>query len=174
MCVTAPVVCWNSGFFFLTRFRVCFCCCVSLSPMPPANYSSISSFLFFFRFFFSKFLSLFPTSSPAQVVKCTGKFTPIPGFLHYGCPEVLPAADAAPTVEECASRVFERRKGGVFHAFLMFNFSFFSFQFAVLCFHTSIWVFAFTFLFCILFFHFPFAMLRDCISMFVVSVSIFE
>jgi ubiquitin-activating enzyme E1 len=24
-----------------------------------------------------------------EVVKCTGKFTPIPGFLHYACPEVL-------------------------------------------------------------------------------------
>ena len=64
-------------------------------------------------FFLSTFLifnsiSLPPSySSPnaaSQVIKCTGKYTPIPGFLHFGCPEVLPAADAVPTAAECVIR----------------------------------------------------------------------
>ena len=37
-----------------------------------------------------------------EVVKCTGKFTPIPGFLHYSCPETLP--EPAPAVADCQPR----------------------------------------------------------------------
>ena len=36
------------------------------------------------------------------MVKCTGKFTPIPGFLHYACPETLPVE--RPSAADCAPR----------------------------------------------------------------------
>ena len=32
-----------------------------------------------------------------EVVKCTGKFTPIPGFMHFSTPEVLPEVLPTPT-----------------------------------------------------------------------------
>ncbi|RYH21016.1 hypothetical protein EON65_21745 [archaeon] len=31
-----------------------------------------------------------------EIVKCTGKFTPIPGFMHFSAPETLPASDKQP------------------------------------------------------------------------------
>ena len=37
-----------------------------------------------------------------EVVKCTGKFTPIPGFMHFSAPEVLP--DTAPPSSETLPR----------------------------------------------------------------------
>jgi ThiF family len=37
-----------------------------------------------------------------EVVKCTGKFTPIPGFMHFSAPEVLP--DEAPAAADTVSR----------------------------------------------------------------------
>lgn len=39
-----------------------------------------------------------------EVVKCTGKFTPIPGFMHFSAPEALPDADKRPTVQDCLPR----------------------------------------------------------------------
>ena len=37
-----------------------------------------------------------------EVVKCTGKFTPIPGFLHFSAPEVLPTT--TPSLEDRAAQ----------------------------------------------------------------------
>lgn len=37
-----------------------------------------------------------------EVVKCTGKFTPVPGFMHFSAPEVLP--DTAPPSNETLPR----------------------------------------------------------------------
>lgn len=37
-----------------------------------------------------------------EVVKCTGKFTPIPGFMHFSAPEVLP--DPAPPASNRESK----------------------------------------------------------------------
>jgi ubiquitin-activating enzyme E1 len=37
-----------------------------------------------------------------EVVKCTGKFTPIPGFMHFSAPEVLP--DEAPSAADTVAR----------------------------------------------------------------------
>lgn len=37
-----------------------------------------------------------------EVVKCTGKFTPIPGFMHFSAPEVLP--DEAPPAADTMPR----------------------------------------------------------------------
>lgn len=36
-----------------------------------------------------------------EVVKCTGKFTPIPGFMHFSCPDALP--DELPGAGEASS-----------------------------------------------------------------------
>lgn len=35
-----------------------------------------------------------------EVVKCTGKFTPIPGFLHFSSPESLPSTDIPSDVDD--------------------------------------------------------------------------
>jgi ubiquitin-activating enzyme E1 len=39
-----------------------------------------------------------------EVVKCTGKFTPIPGWLHFSSFESLPADDQVPTAEDSRPR----------------------------------------------------------------------
>jgi len=38
-----------------------------------------------------------------EVVKCTGKFTPIPGWLHFGCKDALPPAPKEAMEEEGAT-----------------------------------------------------------------------
>lgn len=35
-----------------------------------------------------------------EVVKCTGKFTPIPGFMHFSAPEVLPNDPPSPSTSQ--------------------------------------------------------------------------
>ncbi|KAJ1422617.1 hypothetical protein B484DRAFT_452286, partial [Ochromonadaceae sp. CCMP2298] len=39
-----------------------------------------------------------------EVVKCTGKFTPIPGFMHFSCAEALPEGDAKPSAADVQPR----------------------------------------------------------------------
>ena len=66
--------------------------------------------LLFYRFALHSAVELQPMAAfiggvlAQEIVKCTGKFTPIPGFMHFSAHEALPDGDNKPELQDTLPR----------------------------------------------------------------------